>query len=158
METGRLVEVDRPARSFEDFSVGESFVARPVAVSEEAILDFAQRYDPQIFHTDPKQARETIFGGLISSGWQVMSETFARAIVDGFLSGGANCRDVTDVRWLKPVRPGDQIHLRLTVVSVAQASANAGHGNVTFEASAINQSGDAVMTYLLHQQIARNAR
>ena len=147
-------KVSGPARPFEEFTVGDCFVAPPVAVGEETILAFAHRYDPQVFHTDPERARQTIFGGLISSGWQVMSETFASAVDEGFLSGGANCRDVTDVCWLKPVRPGDHIHLRLTVVSVEPAQTDVGHCRATFDASAVNQSGEAVMTYTLHLEFA----
>ena len=142
------------ARFFEDFGLGDTFAGDPVAFDAGMIVDFANRYDPQPFHTDPVQARATMFGGLISSGWQVLSETFARSLEGGFLPEGANCREITDLRWLAPVRPGDRIHLKITVQSVDKGDVLTDGGQVKFAVNAVNQSGETVMSYLLHNEVA----
>ena len=101
---------------FEDFTVGDEFEAGPVAFTEEEIIAFARQFDPQGFHTDPEFAREHFFSGLIASGWHVLAKTF-RALVDaGFLRGGGmGSPGIDELRWKKPVRPGDELRVILRV-------------------------------------------
>ena len=144
------------ARFFEDFAAGDSFRARPIAVREETILAFARPYDPQPFHTDPDYAKGTIFGGLIASGWQVLSETFAKAVEDGFLrSGGLAFDELDDLRWLKPVRPGDAVHLQLDVLETIADEQAADRGQIVFDVSAISQNSEIVMSYTLRAVVRR---
>jgi len=144
------------ARFFEDFAVGARYRCGPVAVRDDTILAFAQLYDPQPFHTDPDHAAETIFGGLISSGWQVLSETFAKSVEEGFLHGGGlSSEGLENLRWLKPVRPGDAIHLQFDVVNAVSDDIPTDRGRVIFDVSALNQNEDIVMSYRLRAIIRR---
>jgi acyl dehydratase len=144
------------ARFFDDFAVGDSFCSHPIAIREDTILAFARLYDPQPFHTDPEYARGTIFGGLIASGWQALSETFAKAVEDGLLRGGGlTSEGLEDLRWLKPVRPGDAIHLQLDVLETNSVDSQPDRGRVMFYVSALNQRDETVMDYKLRAIVRR---
>jgi len=137
-----------PGRFFEDFTPGETLISAPIEIREDTILAFAHLYDPQPFHTDPQFAEGTIFGGLIASGWQVLSETFSRMVEEGFLRPSGQPSDgLEDLRWLRPVRPGDSIHLELNVLEVATQGLPDDRGRVVFDVSALNQSNEIVMSY-----------
>jgi len=144
------------AQYFEDFAAGREYFSGPVIVHDDAILAFARLYDPQPFHTDPEQAAETIFEGLISSGWQALSETFAKSVKEGFLrAGGVSNEGLEDLRWLKPVRPGDAIHLQFNVVETAPDDVDPDRGRVTFDVLALNQDEEVVMSYRLRVIVRR---
>lgn len=133
---------------YEDFSVGDRFRTDPVGFSEDSIIAFAQRYDPQRFHVDPVAAEATMFGGLIASGWQVICETFKVAIDAGFLrNGGMSSPGIDELRWLKPVRPGDQVHLIYEVTEARPSRSRDDRGYVTLTVSAVNQREETIMTY-----------
>jgi len=146
----------REARFFDDFKVGERYRSGPVAIREDTILGFAEHYDPQPFHTDPDYARGTMFDGLIASGWQVLSETFARSVEDGFLrKSGLGSEGLEDLRWLRPVRPGDRIELQFEVLDTADDAENADRGLVTFDVAALNQNDEVAMSYRLRAIVRR---
>lgn len=144
------------ARFFEDFAAGARYRCGPIAVRDDTILTFARLYDPQPFHTDPDHAVETIFGGLISSGWQVLSETFSKSVEEGFLRGGGlSSEGLENLRWLKPVRPGDFIQLQFHAVDTVPDDIHTDRGRVTFDVSALNQNEQVVMSYRLRAIIRR---
>lgn len=133
---------------FSDFQPGDVFVASPVRFTEEGIIAFAERYDPQPFHTDPRAAAESQFGGLIASGLQVMAECFAALIRDGFLAGtGMGSPGLDEVRWHRPVRPGDRVRMRCTVLERRPSSTRADRGYVTILFEALNERDEVVMSY-----------
>ena len=101
---------------FEDMAVGATVDLGKRSVSEEEILRFAREFDPQPFHVDPEAAGKSIFGGLIASGWHTCSITM-RLLVDGLLSNSSSLGSpgIEQIRWVKPVRPGDTLHAVLTV-------------------------------------------
>jgi acyl dehydratase len=105
-------------RYFEDIAVGETHEHGSYLVTEEEIVEFAEQYDPQPFHTDPEAAAESSFGGLAASGWhtaaicmRLLVETMEKA---DWASQGA--RGVDELRWIKPVRPGDSLSVEYEVV------------------------------------------
>ena len=111
-------------RYFEDFAEGQVIELGTIPVlSEDDIIAFARQYDPQPFHTDPVAAKDTIYGGLIASGWQTALLTM-RLMVDELLSQTAaqGSPGVENIRFLKPVRAGDRLRGRYTVL-VAEPSA-----------------------------------
>lgn len=141
---------------FDDFAVGDRFQSGSIEIHQEAILAFAELYDPQPFHTDPDYAQGTIFGGLIASGWQALSETFTKAVEGGFLkSGGLSSDGLEDLRWLKPVRPGDALHLEFDVLETTTIGLPDDRGRVLFDVSALNQSNEVVMSYKLRAIVRR---
>jgi acyl dehydratase len=141
---------------FEDFAVGDRFKTEPVAFPLENIIAFARRYDPQRFHVDPEEAAKTMFGGIIASGWHVICETFRAAIDAGFLrKGGMSSPGITELKWLKPVRPGDRIHLEFDVTHSRPSNTRDDRGYVTLDVAAINQDGVVVMSYTVAEVVLK---
>lgn len=137
-----------PTRFFEDFQVGESFDLGAMPLfTEESIVAFAQEYDPQPFHLDPIAARSLIFGGLVASGWQTVAG-YMRLMVDRVLSQTPSMGSpgVEEVRWPEPVRPGDLISARLTVVAVRPSLSRPEMGIVRWKGEARNPAGAIVLS------------
>jgi acyl dehydratase len=134
-------------RYFEDFKVGDVTDVGPVSVSEEEIVDFASRYDPQPFHIDPEAAKSSPFGGLIASGWHTTA-LFMGMFVRGILLDSASLGSpgVEEIRWTAPVRPGDRLTGRVTVTDVQPSSKNPARGTVFTTSEVFNQDGTPVMS------------
>jgi len=133
---------------FEDFPAGEVLTYQGPTLTEEDIIEYASRYDPQPFHIDKKAASESIYGGLIASGWHTMSVTM-RMLCDCYLldSVSMGSPGVDAVRWLKPVRPGDTLSMRMTVTSARRSRSKPDRGLVFSDTEVLNQHGEAVMTF-----------
>jgi acyl dehydratase len=119
-----------------------------VLVTEEEIIEFARRYDPQVFHTDPVAARDSIYGGLVASGWHTAAMAM-RLIVEHHLShaAGVGSPGVDEVRWLKPVRPGDRLSVRVTVLEVRRSESKPDRGLVRSFIEVLNQDMAVVMSF-----------
>ncbi len=133
---------------FEDHLAGSVHAFGSVLVEEQEILDFAGRYDPQVFHTNPEAAKKTSFGGLVASGWHTVALAM-RLIVDHRLSRVANLGSpgVDELRWLKPVRPGDILSVRFTVMEARLSHSKPDRGIVTALVEVLNQTGEVVTTW-----------
>lgn len=133
---------------FEDFVTGSVRTSGSVLVTEEEIIEFARRYDPQVFHTDPVAARSSIYGGLVASGWHTAAIAM-RLIVENYLSGVASVGSpgVDEVRWLKPVRPGDRLSVRVTVLEARRSESKPDRGLVRSLVEVLNQDGAMVMSF-----------
>lgn len=134
-------------RYFEDFRPGEVIEFGDYLVTEQEILEYARRYDPQPFHVDQKAAAESIFGGLIASGWMTGS-IMMRLLVDHFISPASSMGSpgVDEVRWLRPVRPGDHLRVRLTIIETKRSQSKPDRGIVRVQQEMINQRGETVMS------------
>ena len=133
---------------FEDFVPGSVRTSGTVLVTEEEIIEFAKRYDPQVFHTDPVAARDSIYGGLVASGWHTAAMAM-RLIVENYLSGVASVGSpgVDEVRWLKPVRPGDKLSVRVTVLEAGRSESKPDRGIVRSLVEVLNQDMAVVMSF-----------
>jgi acyl dehydratase len=143
-------------RYWEDFHVGDVAELGPVPVTEDEIVEFATRFDPQPFHVDPDAARESPFGGLIASGWHtaaIYMGMFVRGVLEGTASLGSP--GVEELRWLAPVRPGDTLRGRTTITDVQPSSTTPGRGTIFGEHEVINQDGVVVMRFRSRGFIAR---
>jgi len=111
-------------------------------------MDFGRRYDPQPFHTDPEQASETIHGGLIASGWHTGSLAM-RMLVDHFVSKVASIGSpgIDEVRWFKPVRPGDELGIRITILDTRRSKSRPDRGLVNAFIEVMNQHREVVMSW-----------
>ncbi|PWC53033.1 MaoC family dehydratase [Azospirillum sp. TSO22-1] len=141
-------------RWFEEFSVGDVIETRGVTVTESQIIDFALMFDPQSFHIDGVAAAEGPFGGLIASGFQTLGLTFRLLLATGVLDGtslGSGAMD--EVRWLRPVRPGDTLRVRVEVVGT-RPSRRGDRGVVRCAYATTNQHGEPVLTCAIDQIIA----
>jgi acyl dehydratase len=135
-------------RYWEDFVVGEALAlgATP-PVTAEAIVAFARQYDPQYFHVDPARAKESIFGGLVASGWHTASmvmRLWVDAIVSKTVSMGSP--GVEDLRWPAPVRPGDTLTSRAVVLETRPSKSRPEMGLVRWRAETSNQRDELVFT------------
>jgi acyl dehydratase len=134
-------------RYWEDFRAGDTWQFGSHRFTREEIVTFARQYDPQPFHTDEAAARESIYGGLIASGWQTASTCF-RLAVDGLIGGVASMGSpgVDELRWLRPVRPGDSITVRAEVLETHPSQSKSDRGTVRLRYEATNQRGEVVLT------------
>jgi len=130
---------------FEDFVVGATFETTSVTVTQADIIEFAQKFDPQPMHTDPAAA-EAITGGLIASGWHTASLTMKLLITGrqytpapGTLGLGFD-----KLRWLKPVRPGDTLRLKLEVTATRESASKPGWGIISNKFVTLNQHDEPV--------------
>ncbi len=131
---------------FDDLTLGATVDLGKKTVSEEEILRFAREFDPQPFHIDPEAARDSIFGGIIASGWHTCSMTM-RLLVDGLLSHSSSLGSpgVEQIRWVKPVRPGDTLHALLTVQEVRHSQSKPDRGTARIHIDVTNQADELVM-------------
>ena len=127
-------------RCFEDFSVGESFVLGSVEMLEEEMLAFATQFDPQRFHVDAEAAAQTMYGGLIASGWHTGS-LMMRLTAEGFL--GEHClgaAGLSELSWPAPVRVGDVLTLRVGILGTRESGSQPNLGFVELSSEMINQN------------------
>ena len=141
---------------FEDFSVGRVFNSGTRQLSEQDILGFASEYDPQYFHTDPEAAKQSIFGGLIASGWQTVGVCM-RLMCDSYLleTSSLGSPGVDAVRWVKPVYPGDTLRMRATVIAAKPSSSKPDRGMATMRCEVFNQKDELVMHMQSMQMMGR---
>ena len=134
-------------RYFEDFHVGETFDLGKITVTEEDIITFARQFDPQPFHVDPERAKNSYFGELVASGWHTTS-LFMRLFVDELLNGSASLASpgVENVRWPRPVRPGDTLSARFTVIESTPSRSRATLGIIRSNCEMYNQQNELVLT------------
>jgi acyl dehydratase len=141
-------------RYFEDFAAGDRVVTPGITFTEANIIDFGLRYDPQPIHIDKIAAGQGFYRGLIASGWQVAALAFRVVWQSGFLYGGSlGSPGVDELRWVKPVRPGDTIFVEAEVTG-ARVSAKGGRGYVHVTYAVKNQKGETVLTMKSVQLIA----
>ena len=134
-------------RYLEDYTVGASAEIGGVRVDENEIRAFAERYDPQPFHTDPERAKAWPYGGLIASGWHTCA-MMMRVLVDEFIDGESSLGSpgLGPIRWKLPVRPGDVLRVRARVVDNRRSASKPDRGTLTFEVDVRNQNDETVMT------------
>jgi acyl dehydratase/CBS domain-containing protein len=143
-------------RYFEDYVEGDVHTFGSIAVEADEIIAFAKRFDPQRFHIDPEAAKQTLFGGLIASGWHTAG-LMMRLCVEHYLTHVASLGSpgLDELRWLKPVRPGDRLSVRVTVLKATPSKSKPDRGVVTSFIEVFNQSEEVVMTLKTVNMIAR---
>ena len=134
-----------PDYTFEDFAAGQVYELGNRTVTEDELVDFARQWDPQPFHVDPEAAKDSVFGGLIASGWQT-GAIWMRMYVDTMLGSAARgSPGIEELRWLAPVRPGDTLSGRLTVLEATPSDRDPTRGTVRIRGEVVNQDGVTVM-------------
>ncbi|MDM1764415.1 MULTISPECIES: MaoC family dehydratase [unclassified Acinetobacter] len=129
----------------EDLNVGDQFQSREYEITLEEILDFAQKYDPQVFHTDPEKAKNhPIFQGLAASGWHT-SAIVMRLWTECFPVAYGLIGSDSNLRWPRPTRAGDKISVEVEIVSITPSKTKADRGIVSYITQAKNQNGDVLL-------------
>lgn len=137
---------------WEDFPPGKVIEHGARTLSEADIVAFAREWDPQRYHVDPEAAKATPFGGLIASGWQSCGVAM-RLMCEAYLneSSCVGSPGIDEVRFLKPVRPGDTLRFRSTVLDSAPSKTQPNRGTVTFRWELLNQRDEVVLSMLGRQ-------
>jgi acyl dehydratase len=132
-------------RYFEDYVEGDVHHFGTIAVGADEIVAFANQFDPQTLHTDPEAAKSGPFGGLIASGWHTAG-LMTRLFMDHYLTKVASLGSPggDELRWVKPVRPGDTLSVRVTVLKAVPSKSKPDRGAVTSFVEVINQAGGIV--------------
>jgi len=143
-------------RYFEDYVEGDVYRFGTIVVEADEVIAFAKRFDPQTMHTDPKAAKSGPFGGLIASGWHTAG-LMMRLYVEHYLTHVASLASpgLDELRWLKPVCPGDTLSVRVTVLKTVPSRSKPDRGAVTSFVEVINQTGEVVMTLKVVNIIAK---
>ena len=134
-------------RYFEDYVPGSVHEFGMITIEEEGIIAFGKQFDPQIFHTDPEGAKSTIYGGLIASGWHTAS-LMMRECVRYYLPGAASLGSpgVDELRWNLPVRPGDILTVRVTILEATRSRSKPDRGIVVSLFEVLNQDRKVAMS------------
>lgn len=134
-------------RYWDDYEVGQKFDLGSTSFTAGEIVDFARHYDPQSFHIDADAAKASMFGGLIASGWHVTAKLM-RLFVDNYVDQrtALGSPGVDEVRWLKPVRPGDTLSAWVECAGKVPSRSRPEMGIVHEQWRATNQNGELVMT------------
>jgi len=133
-------------RFLEDYVVGATYDCGSVTVSEDDIIAFARHYDPQTMHVDREAAAAGPFGEIIASGWHTIALTM-RKIVDNFLPhNGLAAPGIDEVRWPRPVRPGDTLTVRVTIEQARRSRTKPDRGLINSLVETVNQNGEVVMS------------
>ncbi|THE63490.1 MaoC family dehydratase [Salinadaptatus halalkaliphilus] len=136
-------------RYFEDIEIGETEEFGEYRVTEDEIVDFAEQYDPQPFHTDAGAAEESAFGELVASGWHTASMCM-RMLVDDYLEERAamGARGVDELRWKRPVTPGDTLRVRTEVIDKRVSESDPRRGYVDSRLEGYNQDDEVVVSWI----------
>jgi acyl dehydratase len=139
--------VTAPRLAFEDLEAGQRNTFGPRVLTREEILAFARDWDPQPFHIDEAAAARSPFGGLIASGWQTAALCM-RLVVDGLLANSTSMGSpgLDELKWLKPVRPGDALSVEVMLDEVTPSRSKPDRGSVRVSYRCTNQKGEVVMT------------
>src|SRR4051812_41153270 len=145
-----------PPRYFEDLAVGQAFGTGTVTVEPAMIEAFAAEYDPQPFHLDEDAAGASPFGGLVASGWHTAALSM-RLLVGGELRivGGLIGLGVEELRWPRPVRPGDVLRVESEVLGLRPSNSKPDRGLVRVRNTTLNQDGQPVMVQVVTMVVPR---
>jgi acyl dehydratase len=141
---------------FEDLAVGDEWTSDAYEITQAEIIEFAEQYDPQWFHTDPERAaEESIYGSLIAAGFHTAAIS-TRLFVDCFLSNTATLggKGIDKLRWHDPVRPGDRLSIRAEILDLDVETDSRGLADIRIETS--NQNGEVVFSMIALVMFARS--
>jgi acyl dehydratase len=143
-------------RYLEDFAVGQTYGSGRLRVDEERIKSFAAEVDPQPFHLNAEAARKSILGGLAASGWHTAALS-ARLLIESDLKPAVGIVGIgfDELRWPRPVRPGDELRLESEVLDVRPSKSRPQQGLIKVRMTALNQNGEAVQVLVANLMVPR---
>ena len=152
-----LSRIEPPTKLYlEDFSVGQVFRSGRRRITEAEIKAFAQQFDPQPFHLDSEAAKASMFGGIAASGWHTMALTM-RLLVDGGapIAGGIIGAGAEELRWPRPVRPGDELTVESEVLEIRPSRSRPTQGLMKMRSTTLNQNGEPVQIFVANLLVPR---
>jgi acyl dehydratase len=142
-------------RYFEDVKTGDRFKSEPLSVTEKELIEFAHKFDPQMFHLSRGRAERTIFKGLIASGWHTAAMTMRLFVQTLNFAEGAIGLGVDELRWPNAVRPGDVLIVQTEILELRASRSRPGHGIIRLRNVTTNQRGEVVQTMLASAMVPR---
>src|SRR5260370_16564308 len=131
---------------FDDLKVGDRFKSEPLEVTEKQVIEFAHKFDPQMFHLTRKSAERTIFKGLVASGWHTGAMTMRLFVQTLNFAEGAIGLGVDDLRWPNAVRPGDVLKVETEILELRPSRSKPNYGIIRLRNVTTNQRGEIVQT------------
>lgn len=129
---------------FDDLDAGQRITTGSHTMTAEEIIVFAREYDPQPFHTDPEAAKNSLFGGLVASGWHTAAISMRLLVNEGHILAGGVIGKGGELQWLQPVRPGDVLTVECEIVELTASAKNPQRGTVSVRMLTHNQRGEVV--------------
>ena len=145
-------------RYFDDVKVGDRFKSEPLRVTEKKLVEFAHKFDPQMFHLSRKGAERTIFKGLIASGWHTAALTMRLFVQTLNFAKGAIGLGVDKLRWPNAVRPGDVLTVETTILRVRRSRSRPRYAIIRLRNVTTNQRREVVQTMLANAMVRRRIR
>src|SRR5882762_7950054 len=140
---------------FDDLKIGDRFRSEPLNVTEKQVIEFAHKFDPQMFHLSRKAAERTLFKGLIASGWHTAAITMRLFVQTLNFAEGAIGLGVDELRWPTAVRPGDVLQVEIEIVDLRPSRSKPTHGIVRIRNVTTNQRGEVVQTMMASALVLR---
>ena len=163
-DAAMLSKIEPPSTSraplyFEDFAVAQVYRSGSLTVTAEDIKAYAAQFDPQPFHLDATAAKASLFGGLAASGWHTASLTM-RLLVEGGapIAGGIIGAGTDELRWPRPVRPGDRLRVESEVLEVAPSRSRPEQGRMRLRSTTFNQNDEPVMVFIANLIVPRRGK
>src|SRR6267378_8191341 len=142
----------------DDLKVGDRFKSEPLNVTEKQLIEFAHKFDPQMFHLSRKRAERTIFKGLVASGWHTAAMTMRLFVQTLNFAEGAIGLGVDELRWPNVVRPGDVLTVETEIVDVRASRSRPNYGIIRLRNVTTNQRGEVVQTMLASAMVPRRLK
>lgn len=139
----------------EDLHVGQRSTTRAHTLDESQIVSFASEFDPQTFHLDAAAARDTVFGGLVASGWHTASITMRLLVTEGLPIAGGLVGRAAEVNWPRPTRPGDALRVESEVLEITPSRSSPDRGIVKVRSETRNQRDEVVQILVATMVVPR---
>src|SRR6266576_3099527 len=140
---------------FDDLKMGDRFQSEPLNVTEKKVIEFAHKFDPQMFHLSRKSAERTIFKGLVASGWHTAAMTMRLFVQTLNFAEGAIGLGVDELRWPNAVRPGDELKVETEILEQRLSRSKPNYGIIRLRNVTTNQRGEIVQTMLANAMVPR---
>ena len=145
-------------RYFDDLKAGDRFKSEPLSVTEKEVVEFAHKFDPQMFHLSRRRAERSIFKGLIASGWHTAAMSMRLFVQTLNFAEGAIGLGVDELRWPNAVRPGDVLTVDTEILELRPSRSRPGHGILRLRNVTTNQRGEVVQTMLASAMVPKRAK
>jgi acyl dehydratase len=145
-------------RYFDDLKTGDRFKSEPLSVTVKEVVEFAHKFDPQMFHLSRGRAERSIFKGLIASGWHTAAMSMRLFVKTLNFAEGAIGLGVDELRWPNAVRPGDVLTVDTEILELRASRSRLGHGILRLRNVTINQRGEVVQTMLASALVPKRAK
>jgi acyl dehydratase len=142
----------------DDIHVGDVFTSDEITITTEEIIAFAEQFDPQPFHTDEDAAVDTFFGGLAASGWHTAALTMRLLVTGGPKIAGGTIGASGELKWPTPTRPGDRLHVRVTVESVTPSKSRPDRGMTLLRVETLTALDELRQLFVVNTLLFRPTR